>query len=1100
MQKNKSSLYIIGCLMIGITVLLLLYMTLIFTGVIDMRENRLVVQAASAEKEYDGTPLSCSEWEIVEGKLRSGHRIKVTVEGTQTTVGTSPNQVFAQVLDTAGNDVTADYAMELRAGTLSVQGIRLVIRSGSATRSYNGEALTNSSWEFVSGRFLSGHHLGPVSVTGSITEVGEIPNAVSATVLDEAGNDVSQNYQITYETGTLCVNPIALTISTGTMEWVYTGDEYSHEEYTLATGSLFGGDSLNVEFLRSRQEIGKVANEVRITVTDEDGNDVTSRYDIELILGHLAVFSEFGDSDDIDADGLRDIFQDFDMDGIPDHWLDTDGDGKPDTAPNSPGLLDQDGNGVLDMYEDRDSNGVYDILEDINGDGYPDWWEDGNGDGMPDLPGSFTNLQEDGSIANNQDTIDSKKQNEDVIAATLYADYTGEIYLRFKSYGSYNAETGSWESAEVFDHAAYAFNPLYWSAATLLGNGYTQQNVDIQLNGKQRLEPYYTTTFSTTGNDVSIPLDNQYHYAVSYIPFKYVSNANPLSSDVLREEYRTLETDYFAFVSGQYLDVPEQTKAALESICQEYDLYEDMELVQKVARVAFVIQQYAVYDDEVIDPEGGDIVTYFLTESRAGVCRHFASAATLLYRYLGIPARYTVGYSAQTEAGKYVDVLGSDAHAWVEVYIEGLGWMQVEVTGGRMSDDESTDEIEHPKPLEKLSSDPNAINLYPYLVDVSKLYDGMPLVYPYSVIDETFYGNRDIPVGYPKAGIPKAGHTVYITTAGSQTNVGKSPTWITDVWVEDEEGRNVTNQYNLRCNLEELPPTMLTVKAIAITMVSGSASANIKDTDVLTCDTVTYTGTLLEGHSLEFEVTGKQEGLGKTENRFTYTFYETVDGEKREMSAADVKKYYTVYKPSYGSLHIYGGTITVTVYGGSKEYDGTPITATVSIDRSELGANHNIQPDEYYTYSLTNVGAVSLANWPNIVVTDSTKPGMNLAEHYRIVYVHPNGKSLQVTPATLKVNTVGNTMRFDFNDPKKELRPPETNSVEVVDESKLVTGHILDRSTLKATGVQVGMGSCDTGLDPNWEVYYIDANGKRIDVSKNYTIRVVDKGKLKITP
>lgn len=69
--------------------------------------------------------------------------------------------------------------------------------------------------------------------------------------------------------------------------------------------------------------------------------------------------------------------------------------------------------------------------------------------------------------------------------------------------------------------------------------------------------------------------------------------------------------------------------------------------------------------------------------------RHFAAAATMLLRACGMPARYVVGYAAPAslfqgqEDGSYQAVLEDDnAHAWAEVYREGIGWTVVEATPG----------------------------------------------------------------------------------------------------------------------------------------------------------------------------------------------------------------------------------------------------------------------------------------------------------------------------------------------------------------------------------------------------------------------------------
>src|SRR5699024_5072327 len=97
--------------------------------------------------------------------------------------------------------------------------------------------------------------------------------------------------------------------------------------------------------------------------------------------------------------------------------------------------------------------------------------------------------------------------------------------------------------------------------------------------------------------------------------------------------------------------------------------------------VADYLASIAAYDpDTPATPEGEDYVTYFLTESRRGYCMHFASAAVLMLRWIGVPARYVAGYVADVPASGHVRVPDSAAHAWVEVYIEGYGWEPVEVT------------------------------------------------------------------------------------------------------------------------------------------------------------------------------------------------------------------------------------------------------------------------------------------------------------------------------------------------------------------------------------------------------------------------------------
>ena len=80
-------------------------------------------------------------------------------------------------------------------------------------------------------------------------------------------------------------------------------------------------------------------------------------------------------------------------------------------------------------------------------------------------------------------------------------------------------------------------------------------------------------------------------------------------------------------------------------------------------------------------PEGNrDFVSWFLLESKEGYCSYFASAMAVMCRMAGLPARYVEGYYvAASEAGETI-VTGRNAHAWVEVYLKGIGWTAFDPT------------------------------------------------------------------------------------------------------------------------------------------------------------------------------------------------------------------------------------------------------------------------------------------------------------------------------------------------------------------------------------------------------------------------------------
>lgn len=81
----------------------------------------------------------------------------------------------------------------------------------------------------------------------------------------------------------------------------------------------------------------------------------------------------------------------------------------------------------------------------------------------------------------------------------------------------------------------------------------------------------------------------------------------------------------------------------------------------------------------------------FLAETKEGYCMHYATTVVLVLRQLGIPARYVEGFIAKDftsdGAGGYMsEMTDENAHAWVEVYYPGFGWMTYEATNRYASD------------------------------------------------------------------------------------------------------------------------------------------------------------------------------------------------------------------------------------------------------------------------------------------------------------------------------------------------------------------------------------------------------------------------------
>ena len=102
---------------------------------------------------------------------------------------------------------------------------------------------------------------------------------------------------------------------------------------------------------------------------------------------------------------------------------------------------------------------------------------------------------------------------------------------------------------------------------------------------------------------------------------------------------------YSAYVHQVYTVLPETGLERLKQECAETGLYgaEDLDeitlyIVERLNELTYTRRPGAL-------PAGADFAEYFLYEQQEGYCVHFATVATLMYRAMGIPARYAVSYT-----------------------------------------------------------------------------------------------------------------------------------------------------------------------------------------------------------------------------------------------------------------------------------------------------------------------------------------------------------------------------------------------------------------------------------------------------------------------
>lgn len=183
------------------------------TGKVNIIKRDITILTGSQSFVYNGSSQKYLAADVVEGVghgLANGHKIVVddiASVKTITNVGSVDNILTVRILDALGNDVTANYNISYEYGTLEVTPYNITLQTPSASSMYNGLPFQKLDGFGVaeSSTIIEGHKviLDETKAQPSISNVGVIENNLALIIVDENNNDVSLNYQITYEYGNL---------------------------------------------------------------------------------------------------------------------------------------------------------------------------------------------------------------------------------------------------------------------------------------------------------------------------------------------------------------------------------------------------------------------------------------------------------------------------------------------------------------------------------------------------------------------------------------------------------------------------------------------------------------------------------------------------------------------------------------------------------------------------------------------------------------------------------------------------------------------------------------------------------------------------------
>lgn len=274
-----------------------------------------------------------------------------------------------------------------------------------------------------------------------------------------------------------------------------------------------------------------------------------------------------------------------------------------------------------------------------------------------------------------QDSIELSSE----LAGYVVTENTGKTqYIKTFTGGTYSYGVNRWE-ADKADITA-SENMTKTIDELVIGGKTVQDMVNNNRNGNNRLFSKHTREVTLSGrkslSEDFYEIEPRIYNDLYDISYNNIAKA----ADVLRD------------VKNQYTSVAAQTQASIASVSSKKRANTLSDYISAISYVnRFFENNYSYTLSPGKVPEGKDFVDYFLTESKTGYCSYFASAATLMFRSYGIPARYAEGYmltekeiassNQVLENGKVqVSIYSKDAHAWVEVYLDGIGWIVVDPT------------------------------------------------------------------------------------------------------------------------------------------------------------------------------------------------------------------------------------------------------------------------------------------------------------------------------------------------------------------------------------------------------------------------------------
>ena len=971
-------------------------------GTLTVRQNpnnAITVTADSDTKAYDGSALNDSGYTNT-GNLIGNDYLVVTITGSQTNAGYSANVVTdVKVMNGTGSsaiDVTASYTMGThKNGTLTVTKAPVTITTGSASKAYDGTALTATG--SISG-IVTGESC-TFTVTGTQTFVGSSTNDYTL-VWDNADRN---NYELTENLGTLeitsnAANTIMVTADSASQE--YNGNPLTANGYSTSGGSLLAGDNLVVTIIGSQTSAGTSVNRIaNIKVVNSTGQDVTAGYTLGSTNGTLTVTrkavnintsteNKIYDGTALTGTGtLTGILanETFDF-AVTGSQLDV------GTSPNSYSLTWISANpdnyyivanlGTLNVGVNTsniiqvtadDATKIYDgdsLTKDsytYSGALYPnDYLE-------VTITGSRTNA------GNTPNVVTEVKIMRGTGAAAV--DVTSNYLVGNHTNGTLTVSKAPVTVTTTSETKTYDGNPLIGTGTvtgiipsetyvfTVTGSqteAGSSTNTYTLVEGTALLSNYIITEMLGT---LTVNRNASNVITVTANSLQRVYDGTVLSSTGYTFSGSLTGSDYLAVtISGSQQNVGSSantvtdvkvmrgTGASAVDVTSNYIIGTPVNGTLSVTqRPITIITEGAskVYDGTALTAGGtisgfvpGETYTFTVTGSQvqAGSSQNTYS---LIWNGTADPNNYSVSETLGTltvnvnTSNAIVVTANSDNKTYDSTALTNLGYTY---TGQLLAGDNLDVVITGSQTNAGNSNNVvSSVRILRGAVDVTSSYtignhvDGTLTVNkaPVTIITNSasqVYNGSALTAGGTITGIV-VGEPYTFTVTGSQTYVGSSLNTYDLTWAAA-----VADNYQITENIGTLHVTADTSNVITVTAASDTKNY---DGMALTNNTYTHIGNLLSGDYLDVTVTGSQTDAGSSKNEVTQVKIMRGTGA----TAVDVTGSYVIGAPIDGTLTVNKIAVTVTTGSASKVYDSIALTAT--------GTLTGILPGESYNFTVT---------------------------------------------------------------------------------------------------------------------------------------------------